>query len=308
MKISKRQLNKIICEYLFSNSRSSQMLNEIASVSGDFAAVITKDIIKDPNTAKDFNDALAVIDDYVGNVTTSSFDQWLSKGAGNLTSIGFLSSESLAAAASAYGMGMAVLAAYSVVPGVIINTIKNLGTIEEKLKNLRKGYENKKRYEFDPTYKRIMDRGMDLKDVDFSDNAFKKLSSDLGVEQYGKREMIMHLAAELIQTDKDSTEVKMDQKGIAIRLLTDGVISNNFFNEVKKEYKRHKAAIENAPEKMYKEMLNYILKLAKDVKAGKSAFKQAEADFAKASFDLIFPGASNIAGMAFQSAADSIIS
>ena len=308
MKISKRQLNEIISEYLFSNSRTVRALNELASVSGDFVATITKDIIKDPSKAKDVNDALAVMDDVVGDITTSNIDEWLSKGAGNLTSIGFLSGESLATAASAYGIGMAVLAAYSVVPSILINTIKNLGTIEEKLRNLREGYESEERYKFDPTYRRIMDDGMDLRDIDFNDGGFKKLVSNLGVKQYGKREMIMHLAAECILIEKDSTKVKMNQKGIALRLLADGVISNNFYNEVRSEFRRQKKAIEDAPEKIYKDMLAYILKLAKDVKAGRSAFKQAEADFAKASFDLIFPNASNLAGMVFQQAADSVTS
>ncbi len=299
MKISKRQLNTIILEFLFANKRNSQMLNELKSVSGEFANFVAKDIITDQSILSDFNNSLSVLDDVVKKVTTSNFDDYLAKYGGALSKIGFLSGESLAAGASAFGLGAAVIAAYSIVPAILINTIDNLSTVEGALRNLRKMYDDLN----SDRAKRVKQYGMDLTDSDFdSKDGFAEVTANLGIKNYGEKEMIQHLAAELIEV-KDN-KVSMKQEGVALDLLTDGVISSNFFDEIKKEFKRQKKELENAPEKLYTEMLEYIQKTAGDVKEGKSAAKQAANDFAKAGFDLIFPGSSNVAGMLFSAAAD----
>jgi hypothetical protein len=263
---------------------------------------MAKDLGLDGETLQTFNDSLGLVDDAVGKVTTKAFDDHLAEYAGILSRYGILSgaSKTLVAGLQFYGVAMATLAVYSIVPSVLINTIKNLGTVEEKLRNLKEKYDDMYPAGRSP---RIKQYGMDLDDTDFdNDDALKDLATSLGIKQYGEKEMIQHLAADCIKVTDSGIEMKRDST--AMKLLMDNVISHKFYKVIAKEFKRQRAELEKAPEKLYEDMLEYVKKQAANVKAGKSAEKQAVSDFAKAGFDIVFPGANNFATMVFGYAAD----
>jgi len=298
MKISKNQLNKIICEYL-EIQNYDQVLNE-----GITGTTLVKELVSlsdlSDEKANKLKTGIDLMDDMVTSITPKALDDWIIKSASSASKLGLMSGAKISASVAGAGVGLAIISAYSIVPNILINTINNLSTVEEKLRNVREGYEglrNNKRAA------RVQQYGMDLEDTDFdSPSVTRELSKNLGIKQYGSKELITHLAAESIKIDGD--KVKMKNDAVVLKLQSEGVLSYNFVKLVKEEFKRIRSEIKDAPIKLKKEFYALILKKAKEVKGKPNAGKTAIKDIGSVGFNLIFPEAKNIAGLVFNAAVE----
>ena len=304
MRISKKQLAKIIKEYIYS-SDNRKLLNEADTVT----VFAIKEFLSSCNVSEETAGVVVAaaedFDDYADYNDVKKLDDWLADHASALAGVGMFSSGTLATAATAFSVGMLVLSAYSIIPKALIATIDNLKTVEGFLRNQHKAYSGLG----NATGQRIITHGLNFDDFDIEqDDGFSELARRMQTaKDYTNDDIITQLAAGSIEFDESTGKVMMSQDSIAIKLLVDGVISNQFFEQVKGRFEKLKSKMDNATSATLDAYLELVLEKAKNIKADPNILQDAGKEMLACGFDVIFPGAKNWQGAIFNAAAGGVI-
>ncbi len=268
MKVTRKQLEYLIKEYLGNNKSIL-----IEGIEGTFLSGQITKLGASPESAEKINSFVNVIDDALGK--SKSVDEYLVKFAKEASDTGLSVAKAMSAVRTV-AYAYAILEFYMIIPKQIIATLEYLSTVDGTLRNRFKY--NKNHVGYHDWADRIDKYGLSITDIDPNSNVYSQLGSRFGIPEYTPDDMINQLALDLINVDnKDPFNVtlkgyqsKGKQSAIVYQLESDGIISKEFKDEVKKRAIDLGRKIKSSKKRLASDIVGVLInKISNGIKEGK---------------------------------------
>jgi hypothetical protein len=263
MKITKSQLKVLINEYLMSNN---DIINE--GITGTFLTNQVSRLSMNEKTSEVINKVVNLIDDGLG--ASQSVDEYLIKFAKTASDSGLNVAKVLTGLRNVASF-WAILELYLIIPKQLVQTLNYLSAVEGSLRNVFEHYENLAQ----PGGKRRADRvvkyGLEKQDLN------PDPVSIMGIAELTPDDMMNQLALELLDSWKGTLKVilkpfrsKGEQDAVVYQLYVDGIVSNNFKEEVTKRAQDYISKIKVSQKRLAEDIAGVaISQIVEGVKAGK---------------------------------------